>query len=190
MTRNDAMSVHEQMLLKAVDSQRVPFLKGISNGSWFRESVFTRIATTGFRYPAHVDCESNMLYSMSGHRRLILVDAKALFRRFPSRVPDILALRDLETDTVAQFGCTAPVRIADLYPGDVLMIPTLWLHEVTYVSGGVGINTFYASRQLQQKGDPMLCRILKNPRLRKNLMVRGDLVNAIQFSERPLNEQY
>ena len=123
----------------------------------------------------------------------MLVDAKALLKRFPARVSDVLGLKDLQQDAQAQFGCDAPVLIADLHPGDVLLIPVLWLHEVTYIRGGIGVNTFYSSPQLRggllSKGDPMLCDALKNPKARDQLLTSGQLVDAILLSEAPLSLQ-
>ena len=120
---------------------------------------------------------------------MVLVDAKALLKRFPARVSDVLGLKDLQRDAQAQFGCDAPVLVADLHPGDVLLIPVLWLHEVTYVRGGIGVNTFFSSPQLLRKGDPMLCNALKEPKARDQLLTSGQLVDAILHSEAPLSLQ-
>ena len=67
--RRAVYSAPEQAILSVIDDMETPFELGrISNHSWTRRSVLSRVATTGFYYPAHIDCGPNLLYSLGGHR--------------------------------------------------------------------------------------------------------------------------
>ena len=102
--RRQVYSAPEQAILSVVDDMETPFELGrIRNHSWTRRSVLSRVATTGFYYPAHIDCGPNLLYSLGGHRRVQLADLKALLGAFPDRASSVTKLREVE-DVVRYFG--------------------------------------------------------------------------------------
>ena len=66
---------------------------------------------------------------------------------------------------VQWFGRTDRMLRADLQPGDALLIPSIWLHDVEYIEGGHGVNAFYDAPQ----GTPSLAI---EPSSLSNLTVR------------------
>lgn len=192
LQRKGSISWHEARFVQLLDEQETPFELGqVSNGSWIRESVFTRVASTGHIYPAHIDCAPNLLYSLGGRREVRMVDMKSLLRSYPDDLDSILNLKlsDVAEEQEESFGCEGAVYRGELIGGDVLLIPTLWLHRVEYLTGGIGVNAFYGSEQLQQAGDPLMCMYLKDSNTRAQIVRNGHLQELLDLSDAPLSEQ-
>jgi len=166
-------------ILSIANQMKTPFDMGlISNFSSPKRTVLTRAATSGLYYPAHIDCAPNLLYSLGGHRRIMLVDMKEMISEMPSNFSDIIGVKAVTPDALSKFGKGgASLARAELHRGDVLMIPTLWLHDVKYVVGGGGFNTFYHV----QTEEIRLCESIKRGEI--SSMNQHQILAAVRKSE-------
>jgi len=137
------------------------------------------MGTAGFTYPTHFDCYPNFLANYWGEKSVWLLDMKAHWLT-TSRTFDILRPLNLESLLQAIPSLKPHVRHVTLRAGDVLYIPALWMHGVTYEQATFSSNHFYKD----SNADIALCEFIKGhgPTFLGGMLQQNDIVKAVQMS--------
>ncbi|GFR63638.1 tRNA wybutosine-synthesizing protein 5 [Elysia marginata] len=110
--------------------------------SQFFSSVF-RIASKGTQIWTHYDVMDNLLIQVTGSKKVVL---------FPPTDVDFLYMcgdksqvLNVDKPDLAKFPQFVHASRVEGYlePGDVLFIPALWFHNMTYLEFGVAVNVFW-----------------------------------------------
>ncbi|GFO09631.1 tRNA wybutosine-synthesizing protein 5 [Plakobranchus ocellatus] len=110
--------------------------------SQFFSSVF-RIASKGTQLWTHYDVMDNLLIQVIGRKKVVLFAPKDVDYLYMSG--DKSRILDVDSPDLLKFPKFAQARRVEGYlePGDVLFIPALWFHNMTYVDFGVAVNVFW-----------------------------------------------
>jgi len=107
-------------------------------------------ASPGARSPLHRDLPQNLYAQIVGHKTFYLIDRR-LSRRvhrhsFLSRVPNCSPV-DAEAPDLARYPRfhDTPVLRAEVEPGDLLYIPSLWWHQTRSPETSVALNLFWVN---------------------------------------------
>nr|WP_255490920.1 cupin-like domain-containing protein [Spartinivicinus marinus] len=100
----------------------------------------------GNRIALHYDWYQNMLCQVAGYKRLVLIDVTDTPFLYPLNSPvnySPVNIQNVDWSAYPEF-CHATLFHADIEPGDVLYIPTLWWHAVESVDRNIMISqSFY-----------------------------------------------
>ncbi|RNA01362.1 tRNA wybutosine-synthesizing 5 [Brachionus plicatilis] len=108
----------------------------------FFSSVF-RISSAGLRLWTHYDIMDNILIQINGKKRVVL---------FPPSDVDNLYMKgdksqvlEIDNPDLSKYPLFAHAKKYEciLEAGDVIFIPSLWLHNVISVSFSIGVNVFW-----------------------------------------------
>lgn len=136
--------VHEAMPELLDDIVRPAYCRG---ASWFRSRFW--YAAPGTRGPLHRDLPQNLYAQVSGHKRFVMIDpryTRAVHRHsFASGVPNYSPV-DAEAPDLARYPRfrDAPRLVAELEPGDLFYIPSLWWHQAHAVDVSISVNLWWA----------------------------------------------
>ena len=137
--------VHEAMPELLDDVVRPAYCR---DASWFRSRFWYAAPDT--RGPLHRDLPENLYAQVSGHKRFVLIDrrlTRTVHRHsFASGVPNYSPV-DAEAPDLARFPRfrDAQPQVAELGPGDLLYIPSLWWHQAHSADVSISINLWWAS---------------------------------------------
>jgi hypothetical protein len=98
--------------------------------------------------PLHRDLPENLYAQIVGHKTFILIDRRLTSRvhrhSFLSRVPNCSPV-DAEAPDLARYPRfrDTPMLKAEVGPGDLLYIPSLWWHQARSLDMSVAINLFW-----------------------------------------------
>ena len=137
--------VHEVMPELFDDIVRPAYCR---DASWFRSRFW--YAPPDARGPLHRDLPENLYAQVSGHKRFVLIDrrlTRMMHRHsFVSGVPNYSPV-DAEAPDLERFPRfrDAPREVAELGPGDLLYIPSMWWHQAHSADVSISINLWWAS---------------------------------------------
>ena len=136
--RKDIADISVQFPQLAEDINLPPFF----DEDKFFSSVF-RIGSKGIQLWTHYDVMDNLLIQVIGKKKVVLFppsDAKFLYMN-----GDKSEVLDTETPDLDRFPLftNATAYRGSLLPGDILFIPALWFHNMTYEDFGVAVNVFW-----------------------------------------------
>ncbi|MDJ0276979.1 cupin-like domain-containing protein [Sphingomonas sp. 2R-10] len=153
-------------LLQAADAPTPPALYAGASAAkehfpgWTRDNVLplpTGDATArvwignGSRVSAHFDMASNVAVVVAGRRRVVLFPPEQVANLYIGPLDVTMAgqpatMVDIERPDLARFPRFAKAQahavVADLAPGDAILIPTLWWHEIR-ASGALNVLVNY-----------------------------------------------
>lgn len=110
--------------------------------SQFFSSVF-RIASKGTQIWTHYDVMDNLLIQVTGRKKVVLFPPSDVDYLYMSG--DKSRVLDVDKPDLEKFPKFVHARRVEgcLEPGDVLFIPALWFHNMTYLDFGVAVNVFW-----------------------------------------------
>ncbi|XP_059156601.1 tRNA wybutosine-synthesizing protein 5-like [Physella acuta] len=142
--RKDAADISVQFPQLAADLI-VP--KFYEDGKFF-SSVF-RIASKGVQLWTHYDVMDNLLIQIVGRKKVVLFHPRDVeYLYLNGDKSEILDVECPDLQRFPNFALATPYH-GYLEPGDVLFIPALWFHNMTYTEAGVAVNVFW--RHLEDK---------------------------------------
>ncbi|RUS75567.1 hypothetical protein EGW08_016661 [Elysia chlorotica] len=110
--------------------------------SQFFSSVF-RIASKGAQIWTHYDVMDNLLIQVTGRKKVVLFPPTDVdFLYMSGDKSRILNVDSPDLEKFPKF-VHAQRFEGTLEPGDVLFIPALWFHNMTYLDFGVAVNVFW-----------------------------------------------
>jgi hypothetical protein len=138
-----AFRVHEVMPELFDDIVRPPYCR---DAGWLSSKVW--FAGPDTKSPLHRDLPENLYAQIVGRKKFFLLDRR--FTRmvhrhsFLSRVPNCSPV-DVEAPDLTRFPRFrgAPLMVAEIEPGDLLYIPSLWWHQAHSVDTSVSVNYFW-----------------------------------------------
>uniref|UniRef100_A0A0B6ZND8 tRNA wybutosine-synthesizing protein 4 n=1 Tax=Arion vulgaris TaxID=1028688 RepID=A0A0B6ZND8_9EUPU len=110
--------------------------------SKFFSSVF-RIASKGVQLWTHYDVMDNILIQVVGKKKVVLFhpnDVDNLYMNGDKS--QVLDVDNPDLNKYPKFSHARPYR-GVLEPGDILFIPALWFHNMTYEDFGIAVNVFW-----------------------------------------------
>ncbi|KAH9523820.1 tRNA wybutosine-synthesizing protein 5 [Bulinus truncatus] len=114
----------------------------------FFSSVF-RIASKGIQLWTHYDIMDNILIQIVGSKKVVLFDPKDVdYLYLNGDKSEVLDVDNPDLTRYPEF-IKARQHRGYLEPGDVIFIPALWFHNMTYEDAGVAVNVFW--RHLDDK---------------------------------------
>ncbi|CAL1538086.1 unnamed protein product [Lymnaea stagnalis] len=114
----------------------------------FFSSVF-RIASRGVQLWTHYDVMDNLLLQIIGRKRVVLFHPKDVEHLYMNGdKSEVLDVENPDLNKYPKFSAARPYS-GYLEPGDILFIPALWFHNMTYEDPGVAVNIFW--RHLEEK---------------------------------------
>jgi lysine-specific demethylase 8 len=135
--------VHEALPELFDDIIAPPYCQG---APWYRARFW--FAGPDTKSPLHRDLPDNLYAQISGRKQFLLLD-KRLTRMvhqhpFYSGVPNYSPV-DAEAPDLARYPRfrDAPLMLAELEPGDLLYIPSLWWHQAHSRSTSVSVNLWW-----------------------------------------------
>lgn len=117
-----------------------------ANAPWARSRFWLGAPDT--KGPLHRDLPENLFAQIRGRKRFLLLERRltGLVYRHPfySGVPNYSPV-DAEAPDLARFPrfAEAPLWAAELEPGDLLYIPSLWWHQARSLTTSIGINLWW-----------------------------------------------
>ncbi|KXZ49143.1 hypothetical protein GPECTOR_23g71 [Gonium pectorale] len=109
-------------------------------------SSVLRLSSPGLQLWTHYDVMDNLLVQVRGTKRLLLWPPSAhdALHVAGSSSP-VTQLREPDMGAHPRFSSCPPPLLAELAPGDVLFLPSLWFHHVTTTGGasGISVNAFW-----------------------------------------------
>ena len=137
-----------------VQQNPMPLLPGIGPLLWLGGRVRTQI---------HHDRDHNLACVISGHRRFVLFPPEQVANLYigPIDNPPPLSIVDLEAPDFAHFPrfekALATAQIAELRPGDALLMPRHWWHHVTSRDPYNAMVNYWWGTQAQGLENPYDC---------------------------------
>jgi cupin-like protein len=98
--------------------------------------------------PLHRDLPNNLYAQIVGHKKFILIDRRSTRRvyrhSFFSGVPNYSPV-DAEAPDLGRYPCFRDARllVAEVGPGDLLYIPSLWWHQAHSVDTSLSVNLWW-----------------------------------------------
>ncbi|XP_005099470.1 tRNA wybutosine-synthesizing protein 5 [Aplysia californica] len=136
--RKDVADISVQFPELAADIIMPPFF----DEEQFFSSVF-RIGSKGMQLWTHYDVMDNILLQIVGSKKVVLfAPSDADFLYMNGDKSEILDIDSPDLERFPLFSGATPYR-GYLYPGDMLFIPALWFHNMTYEDFGVAVNVFW-----------------------------------------------
>ena len=140
--------VHEVMPELFEDIVRPDYCR---DAPWFRSRFW--FAAPGTRGPLHRDIPENLYAQIVGRKRFVMVDRR-LTRKvhrhgFISGVPNYSPVDAEEPDLLRHPRFRdAPRLVADLEPGDLFYIPSLWWHQARSIDLSISVNLWWVTGPL------------------------------------------
>lgn len=125
------------------DIVRPPYCR---DAAWCRSRFW--FAGPDMKGPLHRDLPDNLYAQIIGHKRLIMLDrrlTRMVHRHsFRSGVPNYSPV-DPEAPDLTRYPHfrDAPLMVADIEPGDLFYIPSLWWHQAHSVDTSLSINLWW-----------------------------------------------
>ncbi|KAI8776077.1 tRNA wybutosine-synthesizing protein 5 isoform X1 [Biomphalaria glabrata] len=114
----------------------------------FFSSVF-RIASRGVQLWTHYDIMDNILIQVVGRKKVVLFHPNDVdYLYLNGDKSEVLDVDNPDLSCYPKFIEAKQYR-GHLEPGDILFIPALWFHNMTYEDAGVAVNVFW--RHLEDK---------------------------------------
>ena len=137
--------VHEQLPELMDDVIRPDYCR---DAGWYRSRFW--FAARDTKGPFHRDMPENLYAQISGRKQFLLVDKRqtryvplhAAWTGVPSYSPIDAEAPDLEK--WPKFG-DAEVMVADLEPGDLFFIPSLWWHQAHSQTTSISVNLWWVN---------------------------------------------
>ncbi|CAG5119643.1 unnamed protein product, partial [Candidula unifasciata] len=112
------------------------------DSSKFFSSVF-RMASKGVQLWTHYDVMDNILIQVIGRKKVVLFHPNDVDNLYMNG--DKSQVLDVDSPDLSRFPKFSQARQYRGYlePGDILFIPALWFHNMTYEDFGVAVNVFW-----------------------------------------------
>jgi len=141
----------QQSLPEMLDDVRLPDV--CTRAAWFGSRFWFTMAGTGSGL--HSDLPHNLYAQVVGRKQFLMVHHYQTPRVYPfppwSGAPNFSRV-DAEKPDLARFPrfAGAKLKLAELEPGDMLYIPSLYWHQARALSDSVSINLWWANGVLRQ----------------------------------------
>lgn len=137
------LRVHDRLPELFEDIRLPVYLDG---ARWSRSRFW--LGAAGTKSPFHRDLADNLYAQIGGRKRFLLLERRLtrMVHRHPfySGVPNYSPV-DAEEPDLARFPKfrDAPLWRADLEPGDLLYIPSMWWHQARSLSASIAVNLWW-----------------------------------------------